>query len=205
MYGVFYKWGIPNSWMVHYFMENPSINGWFGGILGNLLIQKYFICPNGGIYIIICVYNNICCRIMVSTSRDCLDVGQKSGTLVNIGSGFHPSWNNQASGILRSWAPPHFTDAHVCTCVRLIYLLYTALLRSAERIGSPYFHGLGLSSEPHGLRIMGQTVVGPKRRTAFCDASRNAVSTADAPQRGQTEFTFCRLPCSYRKSINIRL
>ena len=27
MYGVFYKWGIPNSWMVHDFMENPSING----------------------------------------------------------------------------------------------------------------------------------------------------------------------------------
>ena len=92
------------------------------------------------------------------------------------------------------------------TAKMLVYIyVYVGILRSAERIGSPYFHGLGLSSEPHGLRIMGQTVVGPKRRTAFCDASRNAVSTADAPQRGQTEFTFCRLPCSYRKSINIRL
>ena len=157
-------------------------------------------------YIIICFYSNICCRIMVSQQAGIVWMLVKSPgpswTSVVV---FHPSWNNQASGILRSWAPPHFTDAHICTCVHLIHLLSTALLRSAERIGSPYFHGLGLSSEPHGLRIMGQTVVGPKRRTAFCDASRNAVSTADAPQRGQMEFTFCRLPCSYRKSINIWL
>ena len=116
MYGVFYKWGIPNSWMVHYFMENPSINGWFGGILGNLLIQKYFICPNGGIYIIICVYNNICCRIMVSTSRDCLDVGQKSGTLVNIGSGFPPFLKQPSK-----WNPPKLSTSafHGCTYLYL--------------------------------------------------------------------------------------
>jgi hypothetical protein len=47
----------------------------------------------------------------------------------------------------------------VISCI-LAYV-YVGILRSAERIGSPYFHGLGLSSEPHGLRIMGQTVVGP--------------------------------------------
>ena len=40
--GGFHKWGYSNSWMV-YFMENPSINGWFGGtpILGHLHIWIY--------------------------------------------------------------------------------------------------------------------------------------------------------------------
>ena len=43
---------------------------------------------------------------MVSTSRDCVDVGQKSGTLVNIGSGFPPFLKQPSK-----WNPPKLSTS----------------------------------------------------------------------------------------------
>jgi hypothetical protein len=48
---------------------------------------------------------------------------------------------------------------------------------SVLQIGSPYFHGLRLSSEPHRQRIMGLTVTSRRNRLAYCDATRYVVST----------------------------
>ena len=72
--------------------------------------------------------------------------------------------------------------------VSYCYYYYYCYYYSALQRGSPYFHGLRLLSEPRRQRIMGLTVVSPRNRLAYCDATRSVVSTVDAPQRGQVEL-----------------
>ena len=70
---------------------------------------------------------------MVSTSRDCVDVGQKSGTLVNIGSGFPPFLKQPSK-----WNPPKLSTSafHGRTCLYLrtshLFIIYSIIALCRE-------------------------------------------------------------------------